>query len=208
MKTKKATAKKGINTEYLVIGGIAVAAIGIALLNKDKPIEVVDQDPTETQPAVIPQTPATVTLNQTLVLKKGSKGNEVRRLQALLGVTVDGDFGTITETALKAKKGVTQITLAAYATTATVNAAALKIGDKVMANLSAGTKVMSTIKLANGDIASTGKYATTFDYGSEIGKIVAVSAPTKSNYVVEYSGWFTAYVTTYYWVNATDVKKI
>jgi len=205
MKTKAAAKKKGINTEYLVIGGIAVAAIGVAILKRDKPIEVVDQDPTETQPAVIPQNSPTVSLNQSLLLKKGSKGNEVRRLQALLDVTVDGDFGAITENALKAKKGVTQITLAAYNITANVNAAALKVGDRVMANVTAGTKVMGTIKLANGDFATSGKQAFTFDYGKEIGKIVAVSTPSKSNYVVAYSDFLS---TVNYWVNASEVKKI
>ena len=36
------------------------------------------------------------------VLKKGSKGNQVRTLQKLLGITVDGSFGSITEKAVKA----------------------------------------------------------------------------------------------------------
>ncbi len=35
-------------------------------------------------------------------LKKGSKGNEVKTLQRLLGVAVDGDFGAKTEDAVKA----------------------------------------------------------------------------------------------------------
>lgn len=35
-------------------------------------------------------------------LKKGSKGDEVKTLQGLLGVTVDGDFGPKTEAAVKA----------------------------------------------------------------------------------------------------------
>lgn len=43
-------------------------------------------------------------------LKNGSKGAEVKQLQTLLGVKVDGDFGTITETAVKkwqAENGLT-----------------------------------------------------------------------------------------------------
>ena len=34
-------------------------------------------------------------------LKKGSTGEYVEQLQAILGITVDGDFGPKTETAVK-----------------------------------------------------------------------------------------------------------
>ena len=34
-------------------------------------------------------------------LRKGSKGDDVKKLQAALRVTVDGDFGPMTEAALK-----------------------------------------------------------------------------------------------------------
>lgn len=65
------------------------------------------------------------TLNGELLLSKGSKGAEVMELQrllleknnAFLGETgenhdgVDGDFGSLTEQALKTFKGVTSITL-------------------------------------------------------------------------------------------------
>jgi hypothetical protein len=37
-------------------------------------------------------------------LKRGSKGQDVRRLQAMIGIKVDGDFGPKTEAALKAKQ--------------------------------------------------------------------------------------------------------
>lgn len=45
------------------------------------------------------------------ILKKGSKGTEVRVLQSLLKVTVDGDFGRNTENALYTQKGIKQIRL-------------------------------------------------------------------------------------------------
>jgi len=66
------------------------------------------------------QSTTTSSLNVSLLLKKGSKGLEVRELQKRLGFTgsnVDGDFGTNTLTALQKQKGVSQITLAAFATT-------------------------------------------------------------------------------------------
>lgn len=64
-------------------------------------------------------TTASVAMNKNLLLKMGSKGLEVRELQRLLGITIDGDFGTKTLTALQSKKGVSQITLANFATTNT-----------------------------------------------------------------------------------------
>lgn len=63
---------------------------------------------------ILPTTPAVNApldgdLNK--ILKKGSKGSEVRVLQSLLKVTVDGDFGRNTENALFNQKGVRQIRL-------------------------------------------------------------------------------------------------
>ena len=36
-----------------------------------------------------------------MILKKGNKGEEVKELQKLLGLKTDGDFGPITEKAVK-----------------------------------------------------------------------------------------------------------
>ena len=73
--------------------------------------------PVDSSKAIPTTTAPTSSLNTTLVLKKGSKGLEVRELQKRLGVAVDGDFGTNTLTALQKQKGVSQITLATFATT-------------------------------------------------------------------------------------------
>lgn len=50
-------------------------------------------------------------IDKTMLLKKGSKGGEVRALQGLLKIKVDGDFGSNTEKALLMQKGVKQIRL-------------------------------------------------------------------------------------------------
>jgi hypothetical protein len=50
-------------------------------------------------------------IDKTMLLKKGSKGMEVRTLQTLLKVKVDGDFGRNTENALFTQKGIKQIRL-------------------------------------------------------------------------------------------------
>lgn len=49
--------------------------------------------------------------DKSLLLKKGSKGTEVKTLQVLLKIKVDGDFGRNTENALFTQKGVKQIRL-------------------------------------------------------------------------------------------------
>lgn len=50
-------------------------------------------------------------IDKNKLLQKGSKGMEVRTLQVLLKVTVDGDFGNNTQKALLNQKGVKQIRL-------------------------------------------------------------------------------------------------
>lgn len=76
--------------------------------------------PTDNSKPIAAKT-VTSSLNAKLLLKKGSKGNEVRELQRLLGVKIDGDFGVNTLAALQAQKGVSQITLAAFASTNPLN---------------------------------------------------------------------------------------
>lgn len=68
--------------------------------------------------AATPTIPAGTTppagLDQNKVLMNGSRGDEVKFLQGLLGVTADGIFGPQTEAALFARKGVKQTSLAQF----------------------------------------------------------------------------------------------
>jgi hypothetical protein len=50
-------------------------------------------------------------IDKTMLLKRGSKGLEVRTLQTLLKIKLDGDFGRNTENALFTQKGIKQIRL-------------------------------------------------------------------------------------------------
>jgi hypothetical protein len=59
----------------------------------------------------IPAVAETSGVDTTKLLKKGSKGTEVRALQTLLKIKVDGDFGRNTENALFTQKGIKQIRL-------------------------------------------------------------------------------------------------
>ena len=212
-KTPKAKASS-IKTEYLIVGGLGIAAVAYAVLNKDKAIEVVNSDPAVTQPVVnqpvktvVSSGGTTVTLNNTLLLKKGSVGNEVRQLQKLLGVAVDGDFGPLTETALKTKKGVIQITLNGYAAAADINNAALAIGNRVMVKIPAGIRTTLAKSNAAGSFYDSGIATGVFSYGIELGKIVSMT-PAKNIYVVERITSDTLYIPVYLWVKATDVSKI
>jgi len=81
-----------LNDNYWIADHSVISPIGKILL---------------TTPAI--NAPSGSDLNK--ILKKGSKGTEVRVLQSLLKVTVDGDFGRNTENALYTQKGVRQIRL-------------------------------------------------------------------------------------------------
>jgi peptidoglycan hydrolase-like protein with peptidoglycan-binding domain len=196
------------NNKALIIGAGALAAVGaVMLLNKKNDTPVIQPDYTEPvnnlPVATNPSTPAAVTLNKNIVLKMGSRGNEVKELQKLLGISADGIFGAQTEAALFAKKGFRQITLKQYAESPNMNNSSLKVGDRVMANKKP-TPANKALKLATGGYADSGNSYGSFEYGKEIGRIVAVSTPTKTAYAVETTGLFSSLV----WINASDVVKI
>jgi hypothetical protein len=77
---------------------------------------IADHDVIKPVGKIYPTVSSVNTVNQTginkgMLLKKGSKGIEVRALQTLLKIKVDGDFGRNTENALFTQKGVKQIKL-------------------------------------------------------------------------------------------------
>jgi hypothetical protein len=99
--------------KYLIIGGAVIS--GVYLISKWL----------HSLPKAIPADLQKDVLDKEKVLYKGSKGAEVAELQrvlkkdygAELGTTglnkdgIDGDFGLLTEVALKSAKGVTEIAL-------------------------------------------------------------------------------------------------
>ena len=99
--------------KYLLIGGGVVLVVYLVskwLHSRPKPLPIELQSDN---------------LDRTKVLKKGSQGVEVAELQRVLkkdynaelgrtGVNedgIDGDFGTLTETALNEAKGIKEVTL-------------------------------------------------------------------------------------------------
>ena len=144
-------------------------------------------------------------LDKNKLLFKGSKGLEVRELQRLLGVKIDGDFGNITLTALLAKRGVTKISINAFskrkvATKAKPTAFVLpKKGQKVMA-IQNDVSVFNAQKTAEGTYFNTGTkpfIGGSFSYGEHIG--VFVASKVGGQYLVERNG-------VYYFVKGNAVK--
>lgn len=159
--------------EEKVITGVAVASVltlgtivVIKRIKKNRELannEVIELPETTASNTSAPK-PKPVVLNKNLVLKKGSKGSEVKSLQKMLGISADGIFGSQTEAKLMAVKGVKQISLNAYPTAKKV----IAIGTKVMAKTD-DVKLYRTEKLANGAIQNIGLSNLSFKYGSNIG---------------------------------------
>lgn len=107
-----------MNKKVVIIGLIALAGIGIYFLTKKKKDEAVLAETQEDQS----QENATNNSKESIqksdwnkILKKGSKGNEVKVLQkALKQLDVDGDFGSGTEKRLIAVTGFNQISINQY----------------------------------------------------------------------------------------------
>ena len=142
----------------------------------------------------IPQTGDS--LNRNKLLAKGSKGLEVRELQRLLGVKIDGDFGNITLTALLARKGASQISLNAFSAKSKAKTKAktkiktpakpvVKPLAKVLPRVGEKLKVIKDTSLFVAQKGADGKYFGTGDkffsggdlkYGESAGTFVDANA--------------------------------
>ncbi|MFN3753300.1 peptidoglycan-binding domain-containing protein [Flavobacterium sp.] len=186
---------------YLGIGTIVVGGIALAVTGKKEP------KPTETtETDVLPVSNAPVQpipLNLKLVLKMGVIGPEVAKLQTLLNVGSDGNFGPITEAALFKLKGVKQTTLEAFSKAPTVNQNRYPVGTKVMANNKNGTPLYNALSKADGSYYSDYEIFTTKKFGEAVGKV------RSSN---QAGNWYTVYVelwsgTKIFFVKAEDIKN-
>ena len=206
------------NEDKLLIG---VAVVGVGVLGylyydknqKDKELELasanLEPEPMITEPVKTTSNPLPVqgaTLNKNLILRKGSKGLEVRELQRLLGVAIDGDFGNITLAALQAKKGVSEISINNFLikklTPKKANPTALvipKVGTKLM-SIKSGISLFNAKKIANGSYINDGTkplFIGSLDYGDHIGTFV--SAKSDGEFLVNRDGY-------YYFVNGASTK--
>lgn len=166
--------------------------------------------PSNANDAPTPQTPAAATINPTKVLGVGSTGIEVEQLQALLGVNVDGVFGSSeTLPALMAIKGVSTVTLSQFATLPTINRNLLPNGSLVMVKNRSGAKIYQAEQKADGSYFSTGKVLKTYTYGQAIGVIRAPSSDGNAYSVFFNDLWYADFWTgkAIGFVNAVDIEK-
>lgn len=149
------------------------------------------------------------TLDRNKLLKVGVKGLEVRELQRLLGVNIDGDFGAKeTLPALQNAKGVSETSLNAFATTvkkkvtkplavSTPKVSLPKVGQKLMAAKD-DTVIFNSKKLANGKQSNTGQSVWgKFNYGDALGTYVG--ANVSGFYLIKMG-------TRFYYVKSNEVK--
>lgn len=208
-----------MKNEDKVLIGVGVAGIGlVGYLYWRKKQKQKEQDfltdipePPPTIPDIIPDLiPKTgAVLNKNRVLSKGSKGIEVRELQRLLGITIDGVFGNDTLSALKGKKGVSRISINAYSKSKNKSKFPSKEmptarvtprkGQKIMANQN-DVSIYNAKRMANGSYFNSGTkplIGSSFDYGEHIG--VFVDAKIGGQYLINRND-------VYYFVNAHAVK--
>lgn len=202
------------NEDKLLIGGglLALGTIGFLYWKKkkkEKDDDLLLDDIPEPPTVVNPIPTAGASLDRNKLLSKGSKGLEVRELQRLLGVAIDGDFGANTLKALQAKKGVSSISLASYITAKTVVSTAIKaiptalvvpkVGQKVMANMDK-VSLFNAKRTASGNYFNDGTkpfFGSSFNYGQHIGTFVA--SKVGGQYLIKRDN-------VYYFVNANAVK--
>lgn len=199
----------------LLLGLFGVGVLTALIVTQKKDTQQADQDsqtdPTQPEPVnPSPVNPAPLPLNRDLVLKRGSRGSEVKELQRLLAISRDGVFGPVTESKLLSVKGKKEISLNEYAqtpntsNTSGTSGTQLRIGDGVVAVAVFG----STMKvygntMSNGNYHNTGKVFDEYRPGEYIGKIISMNAD-KSWVVIEDVDVFGNDIV---WAKIKDVKR-
>lgn len=204
--------------ENKILAGVgAVAVAGLCYLYWKK--KQAEKEAEETE--YIPEISATTaqsgsgsgsSFDRNKLLKKGSKGAEVRELQALLNIKIDGDFGNKTLIALQKAKNVSQISLNAFQTQTTANIvvatkpktvakpiAMPKKDAKLMVSVKS-TKLYQSKKLANGVYSNTNQPffgGGDLSYGESAG--IFKQATTNGTYLVQMGS-------VYAFVNGKHVK--
>ena len=153
--------------------------------------------------------PKPIAIYVTKILKIGSKGIEVTKLQALMKISADGFFGTQTEAMLFRLKGVKEISLDQYAKLPTFNRNILPNGAKVMVSNRNGAAIYGSIKKADNTYYSSGIIKKTIPFGQAVGVIRSPSADGKA-YTIFYNdlnSWNTGNAAMVGFVSAADIEK-
>ena len=195
-----------VSNENKVLIGVAVIGVGaLGFLywkkKQNEANETLNEIPEVAEPTTATTNPIPqigTSLDRNKILAKGSKGIEVRELQRLLGVKIDGDFGNITLTALIAKKRVTQISLNGFASKTKIKTKTIakpiakafpKVGEKLLAIKD--TSLFVAKQGADGKYFGTGaKFFNGGDlkYGDDAGTFVDANAT--GSYLVKIFGGF------------------
>ncbi len=186
------------NDDKILIGAGALALVGLGYLYWKKQQEAKKADELANYPPEQEEPTPTqgATLDRNKLLKMGSKGLEVRELQRLLGVKIDGDFGKITLNALQNAKGVAEISLNAFATAVkkkvtkptkavSPTKALPQKGQKLMVAKD-NTVIFMSKKRADGKYYNSGSILRTLDYGDEAG--VYVGQGNNGQYLIKFLG--------------------
>lgn len=192
----------------LLLGGVAINVFG----KRKKTTNIYTDDALETVEDITGDaTPATkpLVLYVTKVLKMGTKGIEVTKLQQLMKINADGFFGAQTEAMLYRLKGVKEVSLDQYAKLPTINRNVLPNGTKVMALLKSGTNIYDAIQKADKTYYSSMKVQKTIPYGKAVGTIRTASADGNW-YTVFYNDMWTGDFwtgTAIGFVRASEIEK-
>ena len=197
------------NEDKVLMGAGGLAILGLFFLWKKKQQQQKADELANYIPEPEPAAPSSggggssskpqqgATLDRNKLLKVGSKGLEVRELQRLLGVEIDGIFGSKeTLPALQNAKGVSEISLNAFATLKKKVAKPLKIvsppkvtlpkaGQKLMAAKD-NTVIFISKKRADGKYYNSGSKFRTLKYGDEAG--VYVGPGNNGQYLIKFLG--------------------
>lgn len=100
---------KSKSTLLMILGGTA-AAVGIVMIIRYfKGIKSPSDKLPDAAAGTTASKPITAPSSSVWPIKNGSKGDLVKQLQAALGISADGIFGPITQTALLTQSGIKQI---------------------------------------------------------------------------------------------------
>lgn len=199
--------KKEKDNTLIYVGALLLLGFGAYAYNNKGKSEITTSgdDGAFPNPDIEPiKTPATpIAIYVTKVLKMGSQGLEVTKLQGLMKITADGFFGPQTEAMLFQLKGVKEISLDQYGKMPNINRNVYPAGTKLQSPLSSGTPIYDAVAKADQTYYSNQIVQETIGYGKHIGTVRTAS---------ELGNWYTIYYDTFWgqkigFVKASDVQS-
>lgn len=204
---QETTPKKEKDRTLLYAGILLLLATGAYAYNNNGKSETstTGDDGTIPNPDIEPiKTPAKpVAIYVTKILKMGSQGLEVTKLQGLMKITADGFFGPQTEAMLFQLKGVRQVSLDQYGKMPTINRNKYPAGTKLQSPLKNGTPIYDAVAKADTTYYSNQIVEETIGFGKHVGIVRTAST---------LGDWYTIYYDSFWgnkigFVKASDVES-